>query len=47
MLPKRVLLLILVAEDDEFSTYRSRWKLSDFAKDAPCRVILSSKICAN
>jgi hypothetical protein len=39
--------VILVAEDDELSSYRSRRELSDFAKDAPCKVILSSKICAN
>lgn len=39
--------VILVAEDDELSTYRSRRELSEFAKDAPCRVIRSSRICAN
>lgn len=39
--------VILVAEDDELSRYRSRRELSDFAKGAPCRVIPSSKICAN
>ena len=39
--------VILVAEDDELSSYRSRRELSDFAKDAPCGVISSSKICAN
>ena len=39
--------VILVAEGDELSSYRSRQELSDFAKDAPCRVIPSSKIYAN
>ena len=39
--------VILVVEDDELSTYRSRRELSDFAKDAPCRVLYSSRICAN
>jgi len=39
--------VILVAEDDELSSYRSRRDFSDFAKDAQCRVIRSSRICAN
>jgi len=39
--------VILVAEDDELSSYQSRRDLSDFAKDAQCRVIRSSRICAN
>jgi hypothetical protein len=39
--------VILVAEDDELSSYRSRRDLSDFAKDAQCRVIRSSRICVN
>jgi hypothetical protein len=39
--------VILVAEDDELSSYRSRGDFSDFAKDAQCRVIRSSRICAN
>ncbi len=39
--------VIIVAEDDELSSYRSRRDLSDFAKDAQYRVIRSSRICAN
>jgi hypothetical protein len=39
--------VILVAEDDELSSYRSRRDLSDFAKDVQCRIIRSSRICAN
>ena len=39
--------VILVAEDDELASYRSRQELSDFANDAPCRVIPSSKISCN
>jgi hypothetical protein len=39
--------VILVVEDGELSTYRSRRELSDFANDTPCRVIHSSRICAN
>jgi hypothetical protein len=39
--------VILVAEDDELSSYRSRRDLSDFAKDAQCTVMRSSRICAN
>lgn len=39
--------VILVAEDDELANYRRRLELSDFAKDAACRVISSSRICPN
>lgn len=40
--------VILVAEDDDgLANYRRRQELSDFAKDAACRVIPSSRICPN
>jgi hypothetical protein len=41
--------VILVAEDEqnELSSYRHRQALAEFAKDAPCQVITSSRICAN
>ena len=43
--------VILIAEngegDDELSIYRRREALAEFAKDAPCQVISSSRICAN
>ena len=39
--------VILVAEDNENVNHRSRQELSDFTKDAACRVIPSSRISAN
>jgi len=39
--------VILVAEDDELTSYRRRQELSDFTRDAACRVITSSRISAN
>lgn len=39
--------VILVAEDDEIANYRRRQELSDFTKNAACRVIASSRINAN
>jgi hypothetical protein len=39
--------VILVAEDNELSNYRRRQELSDFTKDAACRVIPSSRITTN
>lgn len=44
--------VILIAEDGEdgdnaLSSYRRREALAEFAKDAPCQVISSSRIRAN
>jgi hypothetical protein len=39
--------VILVAEDDEIANYRRRQELSDFTKDAVCKVIPSSRINPN
>ena len=39
--------VILVAEEDGVANYRRRQELSDFAKDAACRVIPSSRISSN
>jgi hypothetical protein len=39
--------VILVAEDDEIANYRRHRELSDFAKDAACRVLPSSRINLN
>ncbi len=39
--------VILVAQDDEISNYRRRQELSDFTKNAACRVVPSSRITAN
>lgn len=39
--------VILVAEDDALAHYRGRRELSDFASQASCRVVSSSKISLN
>ncbi len=39
--------IILVAEDDQLANYRRPQALSDFRKNAVCKVIPSSKITAN
>jgi hypothetical protein len=39
--------VILVAENDEMPSYRSRRELAEFTNDAPCLVIPSSKITSN
>jgi len=39
--------VILVTEDDALANYRSRRELSDFANQASCRVVSSSKISLN
>jgi hypothetical protein len=39
--------VILVAENDEPPSRRSRRELAEFANDAPCLVIPSSKITSN
>lgn len=39
--------VILVAEDDEIANHQRHQELSDFAKDAACRVLPSSRINLN
>lgn len=39
--------VILVAEDDEIANYRRHQELADFARDAACRVLPSSRINLN
>lgn len=39
--------VIVVAEEDEIANYRRREDLSDFASEATCAVIRSSRICPN
>jgi hypothetical protein len=39
--------VILVAEDNELSSYQKRRELSEFAEDTPFKVIASSKVTSN
>jgi len=39
--------VIVVAEEDKLTNYRRRRELSDFARDAACRVVPSSRISSN
>jgi hypothetical protein len=39
--------VILVADDGQPFNYRHRQALAEFARNAPCQVITSSRICAN
>jgi hypothetical protein len=47
ILPGVSVILVAEDEDNELPIYRRHQTLAEFAKDAPCQVISSSRICAN